>query len=69
VPVAAVATRNGRQVVYQIKDDRAVEVPVTTGKKLGSLVETTAGLKEGDKVISKADDEIRAGAKVTVKAK
>jgi len=69
VPVAAVATRNGRQVVYQIKDDRAVEVPVTTGKKLGSLVETAAGLKEGDKVISKADDEIKAGAKVTVKAK
>jgi RND family efflux transporter MFP subunit len=69
VPVAAVATRNGRQVVYQIKDDRAVEVPVTTGKKLGSLVETAAGRKEGDKVISKADDEIKAGAKVTVKAK
>ena len=66
VPAAAVATRDGRQVVFQIKDERAVEVPVTTGKKLGSLVEITSGLKEGDKVISKADDQIKAGAKVVV---
>src|SRR5436305_1318685 len=27
-PATAVATRNGRQVVYQVKEDRAVEVPV-----------------------------------------
>jgi HlyD family secretion protein len=66
VPAAAVATRDGRQVVFQIKDERAVEVPVTTGKKLGSLVEITGGLKEGDKVISKTDDQIKAGAKVVV---
>src|SRR4030095_12561535 len=66
VPAAAVGARNSRQVVFQIKDERAVEVPVTTGKKLGSLVEITGGLKEGDKVISKADDQIKAGAKVVV---
>jgi RND family efflux transporter MFP subunit len=66
VPAATVATRDGRQVVFQIKDERAVEVPVTTGKKLGSLVEITGGLKEGDKVISKADDQIKGGAKVIV---
>jgi len=66
VPAAAVGTRDSRQVVFQIKDERAIEVPVTTGKKLGSLVEITGGLKEGDKVISKADDQIKAGAKVAV---
>lgn len=66
VPAAAVATRDGRQVVFQIKEDRAVEVPVTTGRKLGSAIEITGGLKEGDKLISKADDQIQNGAKVTV---
>jgi RND family efflux transporter MFP subunit len=66
VPAAAVGTGDSRQVVFQIKDERAIEVPVTTGKKLGSLVEITGGLKEGDKVISKADDQIKAGAKVVV---
>ena len=69
VPAVAVATRDGRQVVFQIKDERAVEIPVTTGKKLASLIEISGGLKEGDKVISKADDQIKAGAKVFVKGK
>jgi RND family efflux transporter MFP subunit len=68
VPAAAVATRNGRQVVYQINDDYAVEVPVATGRAMGALVEVKHGLKEGDKVISKADDQIRDGAKVVVKS-
>ena len=69
VPAAAVANRDGRQVVYQIKDGRAVEVPVTTGKKLAGLVEITSGLKEGDKVISKAEEHIKAGTKVVIKVK
>jgi RND family efflux transporter MFP subunit len=67
IPAAAVASRDGRQVVYQIQEDRAVEVPVTTGRKVGSLIEVTGGLKEGDKVISKADGQITAGAKVALK--
>jgi hypothetical protein len=36
---------------------------------LGNLVEITSGLKEGDRVISKTDDRIQSGAKVTVGAK
>jgi len=66
VPAAAVATRDGRQVVFQIKEDRAVEVPVTTGRKLGNAIEITGGLKEGDKVISKADEQVQNGTKVTL---
>ena len=69
VPAAAVATRNGRHVVFQIKEDRAVEVPVSTGQKLGSLIEITGGLKEGDKVIGKADEQIQPGVKLTQKGK
>jgi RND family efflux transporter MFP subunit len=67
VPEAAVASRGGRPVIYQISEDRAVEVPVSTGQKLGNLLEIKNGLKEGDKVIAKVDDRIEAGAKVTVK--
>jgi hypothetical protein len=69
VPAAAVATRDGRQVVFQIKNDRAVEVPVTTGRKLANSIEITGGLKEGDKVISKIDDQIKNGTKVAPKTK
>jgi len=69
VPAAAVAARNGRQVVYQIKEDRAAEIPVTTGQKLAGLIEITAGLKEGDRVIAKVDEHIKDGVKVSQKSK
>ncbi len=67
VPVSAVADRDGRQVVFQIKDDRAIAVVVTTGQKLAGLLEIKSGLREGDKVIAKVDEQIKAGAKVTQK--
>ena len=51
VPAAAVVARNGRAVVFQMKDDRAVEVPVVTGQTLGNQVEIKQGLKDGDKVV------------------
>ena len=69
VPAGAVATRNGRTVVYQVRDDRAVEIPVTTGQKLAGLIEITAGLKDGDKIVSKVDERLTAGVKVTQKTK
>jgi RND family efflux transporter MFP subunit len=68
VPASAVALRDGRQVAFRIEDDRAVESPVVTGRVMGSLVEVKQGLKEGDKVIAKVDDQIRSGAKVVVKS-
>jgi multidrug efflux pump subunit AcrA (membrane-fusion protein) len=67
VPEASVASRAGRAVVYQIRDNRAAEVPVSTGQKLGGLIEIKGGIKEGDKIIAKVDDRIEAGAKVAVK--
>ena len=58
VPAAAVATRDGRQVVYQISDEHAVEVPVTDGRKARRFRwRSTSGLKEGDKVIGKVDEQ------------
>jgi RND family efflux transporter MFP subunit len=67
VPAASLAGRDGRQVVFRVEGDRAVEVPVAVGRKLGSLVEIKSGLKEGDKIIAKVDERIKAGAKVTQK--
>jgi RND family efflux transporter MFP subunit len=67
VPGGAVANRDGRQVVFQIKDDRAVEVPIVTGQQLGSLVEIKEGLKEGDRAIAKVDEKIQSGSKVFIK--
>lgn len=69
VPAAAVAERGGRQVVYQMKDEKAVEVPVAAGRRMGSLVEIQSGLKAGDKVIARVDDNVRPGARVALKTR
>jgi len=69
VPASALADRDGRQVVFQIKDDRAVAVVVTTGQKLAGLVEIKSGLQEGDKVIARVDGQLKDGAKVSQKTK
>jgi HlyD family secretion protein len=67
VPASAVAERNGRQAVYQIKDGRAVEAPVVMGQRLGNLVEIEAGLKAGDKVIARVDERVKPGTRVALK--
>jgi RND family efflux transporter MFP subunit len=67
VPASAVAKRVGQQVVFQVKEERAVEVPVLIGQKFSGLVEIKSGLKEGDRVIAKVDEQIKAGAKVSLK--
>lgn len=68
VPAAAVATRDGKQVVYQIKDGRAVEVPVVAGRQMGGQIEIKQGLKPGEKVIARVDDELETGSKVALKS-
>jgi RND family efflux transporter MFP subunit len=68
VPATAVATRNGRQVVYQVKENRAVEVPVVVGRPIGNLVEINQGLKEGEKVIGKIDERIHPDSKISIKS-
>ena len=69
VPVAAVVNRNGHQVVFQVKEDRAIETPVVVGRRLGNLIEIKQGLKEGDKVIGKVEKNIDGDSKITVKNK
>lgn len=67
VSATAVASRDGRKVAFFVRENEAVEVPITTGKEMGGLVEITSGLSAGDRVIGKLNDTIRDGIKVKVK--
>jgi multidrug efflux pump subunit AcrA (membrane-fusion protein) len=53
--------------VIQIKNGRAAEIPVILGERLGNLVEIKQGLKEGDKVIGKIDENLHEGSRVSIK--
>src|ERR1043166_8239304 len=67
VPAAAVAERSGRQVVYEIRDGRAIEIPGTVGSRVGTYAEIRSGLKAGDKIIAVADKRLEAGSRVALK--
>ncbi|MFO7445640.1 MAG: efflux RND transporter periplasmic adaptor subunit [Ignavibacteriaceae bacterium] len=66
VPFTAIANRNGRKVIFIVKDEKAVEVPVTTGREFGSYIEIKSGISDGSRVIERVTNEIEDGIKVKV---
>lgn len=65
----AITQRNGKTVIFIIKDGRAVETPIETGGKIGDMVEVLKGAKAGDKVVLKPGDDLDNGDKVKTAAK
>jgi RND family efflux transporter MFP subunit len=66
VPMTSLAKRDGKDVVYLVKDEKAIEVPVTTGRKFNAYIEISTGISDGDKVIDNITDQIKNGIKVKV---
>jgi len=66
IPLTSVVKKNGKAVVYFVKDDKAVEVPVTTGRQFNAYIEIISGISDGDKVIDNVSDKISNGTKVKV---
>ncbi|WP_092133685.1 efflux RND transporter periplasmic adaptor subunit [Cupriavidus sp. YR651] len=68
VQPAAVAERDGKKVVFVIRDGKAQQVPVTTGARIGELV-AVQGVKPGDTLVLAPGDKLADGSKVTVAKK
>lgn len=66
IPMTSIAKKNGKQVVFIVKDDKAVEVPVSTGRQFNLYIEILSGLSDGEKVIDNVTDKITDGLKVKV---
>jgi hypothetical protein len=69
LPADAVVQRDGRPVVFVVRDNAAVAVPVSAGVKLGDLVAVTGELRSGEKVVVKPSAELASGAQVRIAAK
>ena len=65
----AVVQRDGRSVVFVVRDNVAAAVPVTTGAKLGDLVAITGELKSGDKAVQRPAPDLASGTRVKVVTK
>ena len=66
---AAIVSRNGKQVVFIVKDDKAVETAVTAGAKIGDQVEVREGIKPGEKIVVNPPKKLKNGSKVKQKEK
>jgi HlyD family secretion protein len=66
---AAIVQRDGKNVVFVIKGDTVVQVPVETGAKLGEMVEVRSGVAAGDRVVMRPPEKLHDGARVALPAK
>jgi RND family efflux transporter MFP subunit len=66
---AALVSRNGKQAVFIVKDDKAVETAVTVGGRIGDGIEVREGIKPGEKVVINPPKKLRNGSKVKRKEK
>lgn len=65
VPSASVFVEGGQAYVYVVKPDSLVtRTPVTLGTRLADVVEITAGLAEGQRVVRAGHQKLYEGAKV-----
>ena len=62
----AIVTRDGRKIVYVVREDRAVAVQVATGESLGDVVAITGDVKSGDKAVLKPAAKLASGDEVVV---
>jgi RND family efflux transporter MFP subunit len=60
----AVTQRDGKTVVFVVRDNRAVEMPVTPGKKIADLTAIAGDVKSGEKAVLKPPPELKDGALV-----
>lgn len=68
----AIAAREGRKLVFRIgAGDKLEEVPVTTGRTMGDVVEvaSSGGLQRGERVVLEPDARLKAGTVVTLAGK
>jgi RND family efflux transporter MFP subunit len=66
-PKDAIVTRNGKQVVYVIENNKAHEVPVTTGNELKGGVIIKSGLAGTESLVNNPPQKVVDGSSVKIK--
>ena len=66
---AAVAQRDGKNVVFVIKEDKVAQVAVETGAKIGEMLEIRSGVKPGERVVLRPSDKLHDGTRVALPGK
>jgi multidrug efflux pump subunit AcrA (membrane-fusion protein) len=65
VPAGAVLRLDGVDVVWTVRDGRAVRTPVTVGVQGPDLVQVVAGLRPGDRIVVRGADLVSEGQRLS----
>ncbi|HHT9116984.1 MAG TPA: efflux RND transporter periplasmic adaptor subunit [Candidatus Wunengus californicus] len=65
----AITMNNNTRFVFLINENRVYKTPLTTGSRIGDLIEVLDGVKSGDKVVVNPPNNLRDGMRIKVKEK
>jgi HlyD family secretion protein len=68
VPAEAVVTRNGKQLVYEIREGKVRERPIVTGPERQGRYVVREGLAGGEILVARPPEKLKEGDAVRVKA-
>ncbi len=63
---SAIVNKKGKETVFLVKENIAVETSITLGIKIGDMVEILDGLKVGDQIVLNPPEKLRNGLKIKV---
>ena len=66
IPEQALVPKQGRQFVFVIEDDKAIEKEVQLGARAPGLAEIRQGLAVGDMVVTEGTQKLRSGTAVQI---
>jgi RND family efflux transporter MFP subunit len=64
----AIVERNGRRVVYVVREAHAIETAIEVGDKLGDWLEVVKGVQPGDKVVANPSEKLNDGDRIVLQA-
>lgn len=68
-PRGAITRRDGREVVFAVRDDTVVETPVVVGDSFGQLTEIKSGVSAGERVVLNPPGTLKTGNKIQLEAR
>jgi hypothetical protein len=68
IPKDAITTRNGKQVVYVVENNKAREMEVTSGNELKGQVIVKSGLVGGETLVNNPPQKVVEGTAVKAKS-
>lgn len=69
VPKTALLNKDNQKTVFTVNDGKARLAQVKTGEELGDMVEVTAGVKPGDKIVVNPPQRMKTGDRVKIPEK